>query len=47
MEDYKGFIIEKNDFNYYEATNTKDCDALMLFAKTKDLLKIEIDELYA
>jgi len=44
METYKNYIIEKNEVNYYEAIDTKDCDALVLWAKTKEQLKIEIDE---
>ena len=42
---YKNWKIEKVDFGYYEATNLKDCDALMMHSKSIEELKTEIDEL--
>lgn len=44
MEIYQNFKIEKNEVNYYEATDLNNCDDQVLWAKTKEQLKIEIDE---
>ena len=44
MMTYKNFRITKNEVNYYEAENLSDCDAPLLWAKTIEELKIEIDE---
>ncbi len=41
---YKNYEIEKNEWGYYEATNTLDCDAFMIHNKSLEGLKIEIDE---
>lgn len=43
MEEYKNWKIEKSDYGYYEATNLKDCDAYMKFAKSVDEIKEDID----
>lgn len=42
--EYKGYKITKNEFNYYEGVSIDDCDAPVLWAKTKEELKTEIDE---
>jgi len=46
-EIYKDYEIytQANDWGYFEATSTKDCDAPIIVAKTIEQLKIEIDEL--
>ena len=41
---YRGFKIEKNVVNYYEAENLKDNEAPLLWAKTLEQIKIEVDE---
>jgi len=43
-EIYKNFRISKNEFGYHEAVDLTDCDAYVLFAKTLEQLKTEIDE---
>jgi hypothetical protein len=45
MEMYKGWRIEQNDLGYWEATNTNDCDASMIFSKYLFQVMIEIDEI--
>lgn len=46
LEMYRGFIIEKSWYaDYWEAYDNYDCDRPMVFCKTKDQLKIEIDEI--
>jgi len=44
-ETYKGYVIELDGFGYYEATNTSDCDAPVIVAKTIAGVVAEIDEL--
>lgn len=44
MEIYEGYEILKNEVGYYEASKINDCDSLILYAKTKEQLKIEIKE---
>tara|TARA_R110002167_G_scaffold284737_2_gene489850 strand:+ start:2522 stop:2662 length:141 start_codon:yes stop_codon:yes gene_type:complete len=46
METYKNYKIEKGDFGYYEATSLTDCDANMIFAKSIEDIKRDIDEIY-
>ena len=42
---YKGWLIEElNEQGYYEAYDLNDCDAPMIYAKSLEVLKIEIDE---
>lgn len=43
---YKGYEIREkpNEWGFYEATSINDCDAYMLFSKTLEGLKTEIDE---
>ena len=46
MEKYKGWEINRGDYgNYYEATNTKDCDSYMISGKTVEIIKEHIDDL--
>ena len=46
MEKYKGWEINRGDYgNYYEATNTKDCDSNMISGKTVEIIKEHIDDL--
>ena len=46
-EIYKNYELTNspNDQGYYEATSLIDCDAVMIFDKTLEGLKTEIDEL--
>jgi len=52
MEDYKGWIIQKNDYNYdsnaynnYEYYNGNDCDSPIRHCTTVDDCKENIDYL--
>lgn len=47
MEKYKNYELTKkpNEWGQFEATNLTDCDAYMLFDKTVEGLKTQIDEL--
>jgi len=44
---YKGYEIstKPNEWGYFEAISTKDCDAPTITAKTIRQLKVEIDDL--
>lgn len=44
---YKGYILDEkpNEWGYFEAYHIKDCDRVMLKAKTLKELKTDIDEL--
>jgi hypothetical protein len=49
---YKGWVIEKNDYNYikntylnYEYYNGNDCDCLIQHESTVEKCKEQIDEL--
>jgi hypothetical protein len=46
MEEYKNYTIDltQNEWGYFEAT-PDDCDGKMIYAKSINQLKIEIDEL--
>jgi len=44
IEIYKNFKIEKAEYNYYEATNLNDCDAVIKWSKNKEDIKEEIDQ---
>ena len=45
MEKYKGYEIKRGDYgNYYEATNTKDCDSYIITGKTVEIIKEHIDD---
>ena len=41
---YKNYKIEQIEFGYFAATNLEDCDEDLIFSKSIDELKIEIDE---
>ena len=41
---YKGYKIERNEWGYYEATNTNDCDEPIKYNKSIHDLMNEIDE---
>ena len=41
---HKNWKIEQIEFGYYSATNLEDCDEDLIFSKSIDKLKIEIDE---
>lgn len=43
MEIYKNWIIQKADYDYYEATNLNDCDSIIKWSKKKEDIKEEID----
>ena len=45
-ENYKGYEIDltANEWGYFEAIKTIDCDAPIKFNKTLDGLKAEIDD---
>ena len=45
QETYKGYKIEEEDYGFFGATNTTDCDEPMIHCKTIESLKQEIDEL--
>jgi len=52
MEEYKGWIIQKNDYNYesnaynnYEYYNGNDCDSPIRYCSTVDDCKENIDYL--
>ena len=52
MEDYKGWIIQKNDYNYnnnaynnYEYYNSNDCDSKIRHCSTVEDCKENIDYL--
>ncbi len=44
---YKGYEIDQqgNGWGYFEAINTNNCDAPIIFANTVEKVKIEIDEI--
>jgi hypothetical protein len=42
-EIYKGYQISKNEFGYFEAYNTNDCDQPMVNGKTIQEVKGMID----
>jgi len=44
---YKGYSIDDvaNEWGYFEAINTEDCDAVIIICNTLEKLIIEIDEL--
>lgn len=43
-ETYKGWEIVKGDYGYYEAWSLKDCDESMIFSKTVDGIKEELND---
>ena len=49
MIKYKGYKIDQqgNGWGYYEATNTNDCDAPIIYADSVEKVIIEIDEHHA
>ena len=49
MIKYKGYEIDRqgNGWGYYEAINTNDCDAPIIFADSVEKVLIEIDEHHA
>jgi len=49
MIKYKGYEIDQqgNGWGYYEATNTNDCDAPIIYADSVEKVIIEIDEHHA
>jgi len=49
MIKYKGYEIDRqgNSWGYFEAINTNDCDAPIIYADSVEKVIIEIDEHHA